>query len=257
MLTMLLSSAGYAKTTNIMQLERILLEDNLDGLPRHEGLYTVSIFGDPNDSEWAWRFEGHHVSISVSIAGDDITVTPSFFGADPAEIRSGPLAGLRIHGRMEVLAFELVQSLNSRQLSRAIVSDQAPRDIFSTRLRTPEDQYDAWLVTLQPEGVRVDTLNEMQQHWVRLIIAEAVENYSDQISGQYLDQIDIESLSFAWMGGIDEGQPHYFRLQNERFMFEFDNVQDDANHIHSVWRNKATDFGQSILADHYLSSAHF
>ena len=239
-----------------MQLERILLDANLDGLPRSVGHYTVSIFGDPSEADWAWRFEGHHVSLSVSIAGDDVTVTPSFFGADPAEIRTGPLTGVRIHGRLEELAFELVQSLNGRQRSRAIISDQAPRDIFSTLLMVPKAEWNDWLDTLQPEGLRVDTLNEMQQHWVHLIIAEAVNNYTDEIAVQYLDQIDIESLSFAWMGGTVEGEPHYFRLQDENFLFEFDNVQDDANHIHSVWRNKATDFGKNILADHYLSSAH-
>lgn len=256
LLTVLLSSAGYAKATSIMQLERILLDDNLDGLPRSLGHYTVSIFGDPSDAEWAWRFEGHHVSLSISIAGDDITVTPSFFGADPAEIKTGPLAGLRIHGRLEVLAFELVQSLNARQRSRAIISDQAPRDIFSTLLMVPKERWYDWLNALQPEGIRVDTLNEMQQHWVQMIISEAINNYTDDIAAQYRDQIDIESLSFAWMGGTEEGQGHYFRLQNDDFLFEFDNVQDQANHIHSVWRNKATDFGENVLAEHYLSSAH-
>ena len=236
LLTVLLSSAGYVKATSIMQLERILLDDNLDGLPRSLGHYTVSIFGDPGDTEWAWRFEGHHVSISVSIAGDDITVTPSFFGADPAEIKTGPLAGLRIHGRMEDLAFGLIQSLNTRQRSRAIIADQAPRDIFSTLLMVPKESWYDWLEVLQPEGIRVDTLNEMQQHWVQLIIAEAINNYTDEIAGQYLEQIDVESLSFAWMGGTQEGEGHYFRLQNDDFLFEFDNVQDQANHVHSVWR---------------------
>lgn len=256
MLTALLSSAGYLKATSIMQLEDILLNENRDGLPRSVGHYKVVIFGDPRSAEWAWRFEGHHVSLSVSIADDEVTVTPSFFGANPAEVRTGPLAGLRIHGRLENLARQLVESLQGRQRSTAIVADEAPREIFSSLINVSRERRNEWLTTLQPAGVSVAALNEMQQHWVSLILAEIVNNYTDEIAGQYRDQIDIESLSFAWMGPTAEGEPHYFRLQGEDFMFEYDNMQRNGNHVHSVWRSKANDFGRNVLADHYLSATH-
>jgi hypothetical protein len=214
------------------------------------------IFGNPSDAEWAWRFEGHHVSLSVAVAGEDVTVTPSFFGSNPAEVRTGPLAGLRVHGHLEDLARELVESLRGQQRAAAIVSERAPAEIFATQVNVARADWDDWLESVVAEGVRVDDLNEVQQHWVSRILDEVVNNYADEIARQYSAQIDIDSLSFAWMGATEEGAPHYFRLQGGDFLFEYDNVQNNANHVHSVWRSKVNDFGRDVLADHYLSSTH-
>jgi len=256
MLSALLSSAGYLKATTIMQLEQILLDTDLGGFPRSVGHYKVVIFGDPSEPQWAWRFEGHHVSLSVSIAAEEVTVTPSFFGSNPAEVRSGPLAGLRVHGRAEDLARQLVESLRGQQRSAAIVSDRAPAELFTAQINVPRAQWNDWLTTLEPVGVSVSALNEVQQFWVRQILAEVVDNYTEDIAAQYREQIDVESLSFAWMGATEAGAPHYFRLQGGDFLFEYDNVQNNGNHVHSVWRSKANDFGQDVLADHYLSATH-
>ncbi len=256
MLAALLSSTGYLKATTIMRLEQILLDTDLAGFPRAVGHYKVVIFGDPSEAQWAWRFEGHHVSLSVAVAGEDVTVTPSFFGSNPAEVRTGPLAGLRVHGHLEDLARQLVESLSAQQRSAAIVSQRAPSEIFATQVNVPRESWDDWLEAVAPEGVRVSELNEVQQHWVSRILTEVVNNYSDEIARQYREQIDVDSLSFAWMGATEEGAPHYFRLQGGDFLFEYDNVQNDANHVHSVWRSKSNDFGRNVLADHYLSSAH-
>ena len=256
MLAALLSSSGYLKATTIMQLEQILLDTDLGGFPRSVGHYKVVIFGDPGDAEWAWRFEGHHVSLSVSVAGADVTVTPSFFGSNPAEVRTGPLAGLRVHGRLEDLARQLVTSLRGQQRAAAVVSDQAPGEIFTAQINVPRERWNEWLTAVEPVGVQVSALNEMQQYWVRQILGEVVDNYTDEIAAQYREQIDVESLQFAWMGATEAGQPHYFRLQGGDFLFEYDNVQNNGNHVHSVWRSKANDFGRDVLADHYLSAAH-
>jgi hypothetical protein len=192
----------------------------------------------------------------VSIADDEMTVTPSFFGANPAQVRSGPLAGLRVHGRLENLARELVQSLEGRQRDAAIVADAAPREIYSSLISIPRERRNEWLTALQPAGVPIADLNEMQQHWVDLILSEVIENYTDEIAGQYRSDIDMNELSFAWMGPTAEGEPHYFRIQGGDFMFEYDNAQRDGNHVHSVWRSKSNDFGRNVLADHYLSATH-
>lgn len=256
MLGALLSSAGYLKATTIMRLEQILLDSDLAGFPRAIGHYKVVIFGDPSEAEWAWRFEGHHVSLSVAVAGEDVTVTPSFFGSNPAEVRTGPLAGLRVHGHLEDLARQLVESLRGQQRAAAIVSERAPAEIFATQVNVARADWDDWLESVVAEGVRVGDLNEVQQHWVSRILDEVVNNYADEIARQYSAQIDIDSLSFAWMGATEEGAPHYFRLQGGDFLFEYDNVQNNANHVHSVWRSKVNDFGRDVLADHYLSATH-
>ena len=257
LLDSVLSTNGYFKVAHIMQLEQILGMLDAAGLPRGVGHYKVVIFGKPSvDAPWAWRFEGHHVSLNVTVAPDGIATTPTFFGANPAEVRSGPLTGFRVLGTPEDRGRDLVTSLAEAQRGKAILSPHAPTDIFTgnIRIRNDRTRWDAWKETLQPQGIAVADLNEVQQHWVRRILEEVVASYRPELSAEYLRAIDVKSLSFAWAGAIERGQPHYFRLQNREFVFEYDNVQDNGNHVHSVWRNKAEDFGAELLPEHYRTS---
>jgi hypothetical protein len=255
LLTSLLSARGYLKVVQIMQLEQILGMLDTAGLPRGVGHYEVVLFGKPSATEsWSWRFEGHHVSLNVVVAPAGVSVTPSFFGSNPAEVRSGPLTGFRVLGAEEDLARELVTSLSVEQRARAVVSAEAPRDIFTGNINKPEDQWEAWRDTLQVAGIPVAALNEVQQHWVRRILDEVVGVYRPELSAEFLSGIDQRTLSFAWMGATERGAPHYFRLQGPDFVFEYDNVQDNGNHVHSVWRDKSQDFGMSLLGEHYRTS---
>lgn len=257
LLAAVLSSQGYLKVAHIMQLERILGMLDRGGLPRSVGHYKLVLFGQPApDAPWAWRFEGHHVSLSVTVAPGGVSVTPSFFGSNPAEVESGPLAGFRVLGAQEDLARELVTSLEPAERERAIVSGQAPAEIFTANMGKAREQWDAWRTTLEPAGLPVAEMNEVQQHWVARIVDEAVANYRDEVAADYRARIDVQALHFAWMGSTARGEPHYFRLQGPAFVFEYDNVQNDGNHVHSVWRDKEGDFGASLLEAHYRAAAH-
>ncbi len=255
LLTSLLSARGYLKVVQIMQLEQILGLLDTAGLPRGVGHYEVVLFGKPSLTEpWSWRFEGHHVSLNVVVAPQGVSVTPSFFGSNPGEVRSGPLTGFRVLGAEEDLARELVGSLTPAQRNKAVVSTEAPRDILTGNIGKPTEQWEAWRATLRPEGIAVRELNEVQQHWVRRILDEVVGVYRPELSAEFLAGIDPKTLSFAWLGATERGAPHYFRLQGEDFVFEYDNVQDNGNHVHSVWRDKSGDFGMRLLPDHYRTS---
>jgi hypothetical protein len=250
-----LSSRGYLKAVHIMQLEQIL--DMLDqgGLPRSVDHYVLAIFGEPSlEAPWAWRFEGHHVSLSVAVTPDGIAVTPAFFGSNPAHVVSGPLTGFRVHGQVEDLARELVTSLDAGLRGQAIVADAAPGEIATANMNKPEAEWDAWRSTLVPVGVRVADLNEVQQYWVGLIIDEVIGNFQPAVQLAYRDALETGSLRFAWMGSTERGKPHYFRLQGADFLYEYDNVQNGGNHVHSVWRSKAGDFGADLLARHYAEA---
>jgi len=255
LLRTLLSSNGYLKATHIMRLEEIL--DVLDeaGLPRSVDHYRLVVFGTPSvEAPWSWRFEGHHVSLNVAVSPEGVSVTPSFFGANPAEVVGGPLAGFRVHGILEDLARELLTSLSDEQRAVAVVAERAPAEIFTGNINKDRSQWEAWRQTLVPQGVAVSELNEVQQHWVRRIIDEVLGNYRPEVAARYLSALDIEELKFAWMGPPERHAPHYFRLQGADFMFEYDNVQNDGNHVHSVWRSKSQDFGLDVLGDHYRTS---
>jgi hypothetical protein len=255
LLSSLLSSRGYLKVVHVMQLEQVLDMLEEAGLPRAVDHYELVIFGTPSLTDaWGWRFEGHHVSLNVTAAPDGVSVTPSFLGSNPGQVRNGPLTGFRVLGTEEDLARELVSSLTAEEQAVAIVSAEAPTDIFSGNIRRPPEQWNQWRDSLQPQGIRVSELNEVQQHWVRRLLDEVVGNYRPELSEQYLRSIDPAALSFAWMGSTERGKPHYFRLQGEEFVFEYDNVQNDGNHVHSVWRDKARDFGARLLEQHYQSA---
>ena len=250
-----LSAIGYLKTVHVMQTEEILNLWEDVGLPRGNEKYWLVFFGTPSmDAPWAWRFEGHHVSLNVSVAPGSIRVTPTFFGADPAEVPQGPMAGFRPHAAVEDLGRTLISSMSGSQREVAILSDQPPREIFATNLGRPRDDWDAWKQTLQPEGIAVADLGPEQRHMVQRLLDEVVTTYRPEISQAYLRTIDVDDLSFAWMGSTQRREPHYYRLQGADFVFEYDNVQDDANHVHTVWRSKSGDFGDNLLPDHYQSA---
>ncbi len=252
LLRSVLSAGGHLKVAQIIQLERILAVLEQAGLPRGEGHYKVAFFGRPSSEQaWAWRFEGHHVSLNVSIADGEIALTPSFLGANPGEVRTGSLAGLRVLAGEEDLGRELVLSLTEQQRSRAVISAQAPNDILTGNMGRPREAWSAWTATLQPQGISVTELNEAQRHWVRRILDEVLGSYRPEVVSRYLDDIDLDALSFVWMGSTERRAAHYYRLQGPDFVFEYDNAQNNANHVHTVWRSRSGDFGADLLERHY------
>jgi|TARA_Y100000994_G_C15693095_1_gene442323 hypothetical protein len=251
-----LTSMGYLKVIHIMQLEEVLnVQENI-GLPRGNEQYWLTFFGTPSMEEhWGWRFEGHHVSLNIWVSpAGGIRVTPTFFGADPAEIRGGALAGFRPHSVVEDLGRDLILSLSEEDREVAILSDNAPMEILATPIFKARDDWETWRQTLQPEGVSVADLSGTQRHIVQRILNEVVTAYRPEISAAYLKTIQIDELSFAWMGSRERGGPHYYRLQGTDFVFEYDNVQGGANHVHTVWRSKRGDFGGDLLPEHYRMS---
>jgi len=256
LLNTLLTSVGYLKVVHVMQLEEVLNVQETLGLPRGNEQYWLTFFGTPSlDQYWGWRFEGHHISLNIWVSPDGgIRVTPTFFGADPAEIRGGALAGFRPHAAVENLGRDLVLSLSSEDREVAVLSDRAPVELLATPIFKLRDDWEAWRQTLQPEGIAVLNLDASQRHIVQRILDEVVTTYRPEISSAYLKTIEIDKLSFAWMGSMERGGPHYYRLQDADFIFEYDNVQSGANHVHTVWRSKLGDFGEDLLPEHYQMS---
>jgi len=253
LLTATLSVKGYLKVTHIMQLEDVLRALETTPLPRDVGVYSLVFFGPPSVEEpWAWRFEGHHVSLSVTVRpGQSLTVTPSFLGSNPAEIRTGPMAGFRVLPLEEDLGFQLVSSMGPDQRRRAVLGDDPPGDILSTTLGRDADSFEEWKEIVQPDGLPVGEMRSDQRALVRRILDEVVTTYRPEISRDYLARIVVDDLHFAWIGRVEEDAPHYYRIQGPDFVFEYDDTQGDANHIHSVWRSRAADFGGDVLERHY------
>lgn len=244
-----LSPRGYGKVATIMSLEQILqdMEGPNRRFPRDPELYYVSVFGTPGPKGfWGWRVEGHHLSVNFTLSdGVPIAGTPSFLGTNPAEVRTGARTGLRVLGAEEDLARSLVASLNESQRAKAVVSAKAPDDILTVAQAVADIG--------AAQGLRHADMTPAQQDLLRQILEEYVGRLRGDLAAADLAQIrakGLDTVVFAWAGGMERGQPHYYRVHGPTFLLEFDNTQNDANHVHAVWRDFQGDFGRDVLAEH-------
>jgi hypothetical protein len=279
-----LSRAGYITASTIVGLETTL--DAIEGWQwadtgRDPGLYYISVFlpsvaGGPGTAlpdpqqPWGWRFEGHHISLNYTIAGGRlVSPTPTFFGANPGEAPLSAASMLRPLAGVEDLARELAHTLDDAQRACAILSPVAPRDIVLANSPTvphtaqaddgvpTSDPESAVRYTPTPQGLAAEEMREAQREILMTLIGEYIHRMPDEVAeieAAELNQHRLGGIHFAWAGSLERRQGHYYRIQGPRLLVEYDNTQNDANHIHSVWRDPANDFGAHLLAEHYARS---
>ncbi len=252
-----LSEKGYTKAETIRQLENVLREvEQGRGPTRDPELYFFTFFGEPTESgAWGWRYEGHHCSQNWTIVNgksiSSLATSPQFFGANPAEVRSGPMKGTRPLAAEEDLGRSLVKSLTPEQQKQAILSSDAPDEILTSNTRVAAIQED--------RGIPYSQLTKDQQGTLLALIEEYLGAQPQKVAQAHLAKIrsaGFETIKFAWMGGLEPGQGHYYRVQGKTFLIELDNTQNNANHIHCVWRDFNGDWGEDLLAEHYHNSPH-
>ncbi|MCZ6679870.1 MAG: DUF3500 domain-containing protein [Candidatus Poribacteria bacterium] len=252
-----LSQKGYQKATAIIDIETTLGEIERSAgearLVRDPQLYAFSVFGDPtNQKPWGWRAEGHHVSLNFTVVNRElVTPNPSFFGSNPAEVRHGPKKGLRILSVEEDLARQLLSSLNTDQRSKTIINATAPADILTRE--QPKVELGA------AEGLAAESMTSEQREVLVKLTQEYIDRLPDElakIEERKLRDANINDIHFAWAGAAERNKPHYYRLHGPFFFVEYDNTQNDANHIHTVWRHIEDDFGLDLLRLHYQRGHH-
>lgn len=247
-----LSQQGYIKATTIMSLEDVLRVLEKDTTARRDPeKYFFSIFGQPSEQgPWGYRVEGHHVSLHYTIAGGKVMGGPTFFGANPAEVREGPRKGLRVLSEEEDEARALLDSLTPEQKKTAIVSDKAYADILTEASRKAA-------LEGQPGGLPATKMTAAQRKLLANLLAVYAEDVPGELAERRRKQIREagNNVNFAWAGSTEKGGPHYYRLQTARFLIEYDNTQNGANHIHTVWRDFNGDWGADLLEQHYKDPA--
>jgi len=245
-----LSQQGATKVEAIMALEAVLreVEGSSSGFRDPEN-YAFSLFGEPGTPPWGWRVEGHHLSINVTnAASGDISITPTFTGTNPARIPLGPRTGERIQKDEYFLALELAVSLDEGQRGKAVLGERSLGNIV-----TGPGRADA---LKQPEGLAVGDLSAEQKDLLLRLVATYVGLARDEVGERYMDLVHggLGETRFAWAGGMSEGEAFYYRVHGPRILIEFDNTQNNANHIHAVWRDPLDDFGRDTLKEHYDSA---
>lgn len=246
-----LSEQGYQKATGIINLENILKVVEKRGPDDHfrdPMNYHFWVFGTPDAKKpWAWRFEGHHVSLNFALLnGEIVSSTPSFFGSNPGIVKEGESKGLEVLKQETKLGFELINLLNPDQRTIAIFSEKAPAEIISGNSRKAEP--------LTPEGISFKKLNKEQQTLFLKLLDEYVKNYAFGFSKKLMEKIKnagMENLHFAWAGSLTPGVANYYRIQGPMLLIEYDNTQNNANHVHTTIRDLTDDFAEDILREHY------
>ena len=253
------SVRGWSDTQLVIRIEAVRRELSLQrtgraGVDPYRDLpYWLVVLGDPASIDpWAWRINGHHLLAQATVVGDQVSGVPQFFGAEPATVLDGPHSGLRALPREEDLARELMLTLQEDQRRSARIAVEAPADI-ATRWDPVAVRPD------QPRGISYARLDRVQRDMFIALLRQYVDRAAPAVAHQaWTDITDagLEQVSFGWAGSVERGAGHYYALSGPTLLIEYDNTQDRANHIHSVWRDLRRDFAGDLLAQHYAGVRH-
>ncbi|KAB1914033.1 DUF3500 domain-containing protein [Micromonospora sp. AMSO31t] len=244
-----LSPAAYAQAMAVVALEEVLDRAESWQRGRHSGDYWVAVFGDPaRDDRWAWRFEGHHLSVSMTVVDDQVSPAPVFLGANPATVRHAGRPVSRPLGPEEDLARELLDAIGPAGRAAAIVTDEAPADIISATRPTAPGRLD-------PLGVPRGRLAPSGRALLDGLVALYLDRLPPELATREARRLADGELHFAWAGPVGPGRRHYYRIQGDDLLIEYDNTTEDGNHAHTVLRRPDSDFGADVLAAH-RSAAH-
>jgi hypothetical protein len=252
-----LSVRGYTTATTIMDLENVLraIEPPRTGpnaIVRDPELYFVSIFGTPGKSPWGWKWEGHHVALNFTIVGDaPVVIAPNFFGSNPAVVRDGEKKGLRALALEEDTGRELLGAFTDAQRAKVIYDPKAPGENITAESREAKP--------LDPVGVAAADMTPAQRRLLEKVIDVYLSRVAPEVAQARLSALQkagFDKIMFGWAGVTEVGGPHYYRVQGPTFLIEYDNTQNNANHIHAVWRDFNGDFGRDLIREHLKTVAH-
>ena len=243
LLAAMTSADGLRKAEAIAALEAVLrrieTQQGLDASHRDPDRYSMLVFGEPKpDGDFVVRFQGHHVSLQTVVAGGRVVgLTPQFLGSNPHEVPAASGGG-RILGAEEDLARAFLLLLDPGQRTRAVIAAEAPKDILLGPGVAPA-------ALGERRGVPWRDLTEVQRGVLWRLVEEFARVHRGEFAEVELARLRadrLDELSFAWAGGLERGQGHYYRIHGPTFVIELDNTQNNANHVHSMWRSLSGDF---------------
>jgi hypothetical protein len=253
-----LSEQGVQKAKAIMEMEVILKA--LENLPpendrRDPDKYYFSVFGTPSTQDpWGWRIEGHHLSLNFSsVTGEVVAQTPAFMGSNPAIVPSGPQKGKQILKQEADLGFALLNSFSAEQLKKVMIAEVAPNEIVTSNTRKA--------MLKNPEGILYWEMAPAQQKLFDQLLQVYLNNYQKDLAQALRSKVNkagMDKMYFAWAGSKEPaiGKAHYYRLHSPVILIEYDNSQNNANHVHTVIRDLTNDFGEDALNAHYQQHSH-
>jgi hypothetical protein len=251
-----LSPRGVERVEATRALEEVLGRMEGSRRFRDPGLYHLAVFGEPGTPPWGWRIEGHHLSVNVTVAAPGrVAMTPLFTGSHPATVPgrsegpSGPRRGERLHAVEHATALELARSLDARAFAAANLAPRALSDVVAGPGRRES------LAT--PRGLAASEMSDAQRALLLRLVDAYVGLARDEWGASYRDLVraGLPETRFSWAGPREDGAAFYWRVHGPRVFVEFDHTQPDANHVHSLWRDPANDFGRDDLLEHHRTAS--
>lgn len=239
----------YAQAMTVMALEEVL--DRREGWARgrHSGDFWISVYGDPGTAQpWGWRFEGHHLSVSMTVVAGDVSGVPVFLGANPHRINRAGRTVVSPLAQEEAVALALLDAMSTATRNEAVVSSTAPPDIRSGPSGSAPP--------LAPAGIGSHSLGPTARGLLDSLLGLYLDRLPPPLAHRERDRIGNAEVFFAWEGSQRPGERSYYRVQAPDLLIEYDNTTDDGNHVHTVLRRPGADFGQDLLAAHHADVAH-
>ena len=245
-----LSHEGISKALGIMYLEQILYEREGRDI-RDSDRYYFTVFDEPSDSgAWGWRVEGHHLSLNLTLNdGEVVATSPAFMGSNPAIAGEGKHEGLEVLAAEQTVARELLALFDGQAREKVIFDAEAPPDILTGSDRVAEAGEPLGVATRDMTDEQADKVVELLQIYTGRLRLDLAKDEFEKV-----EAAGLENIHFAWAGSAEPGEAHYYRIHGPTFLIEYDNTQNDANHIHTVWRDLEGDFGRDLLGEHYTNS---
>jgi hypothetical protein len=261
-----LSSSGFELTRNVMRLNETLAELSDDHEFLGEWLYFITIMGKPSATEpWGWQLDGHHAIINYFVLGDQVVMTPHFFGSEPVKATSGKYKGVEILQKEQNDGLEMLRGLPAAARRKAVLN-------FSKTGNNNLTEAFKDNVVLDYAGVRGADLEPAAQKRLTDLMYLYVSNMPEGHARVKMNEVQrhIDNTWFAWIGESQADSVFYYRVQSPVVLIEFDH-QRPANlakfatdpkkptqqHVHCVVRTpNGNDYGKDLLRQHYLAHPH-
>ena len=113
----------------------------------------------------------------------------------------------------------------------------------------------SWTTT--PKGLAASAMHIDQREMLDTLLRRYAQRLPDDLADDEVAKFagsSLDAVHLLWAGGLEPGEPHYYRLHGPNLLAEYDNTARGANHVHTVWRDPRGDFADDVIARHRATS---
>ena len=258
-----LSARGFEQARNIMRIDGYLAAVLEDYDRYGEYLYFIDIFGEPSETEpWGWQLDGHHLVVNYFVMGDQVVMSPNFWGSEPVSIDTGRYPDIEVLQEEQDVGLAFMESLRLDQRQIAVVDAEKTRN--NLRGAAFRDN-----LVMQEAGIRGDQLDAVQRERLMDVIGVYIGAMRYDQASIRMEEIQeyLGETRFTWVGDVGPDALYYYRVQSPIIFIEFDHTTPvsfrtepnppSRSHIHIAVRTpNGNDYGKDLLRQHYEEHAN-